>query len=66
MTDEMLTNLGMNLLVPAFILFLLFIVYDLAKKSNAGKTGTFALFLALGLGMAGYIAKVILQQVLTK
>ena len=66
MTDEMLTELGMKLLVPAFILFLLFIIYDLAKKSNAGKTGTIALFLALGVGFLGFIIKGILQYMLDK
>ena len=46
MTDEMLTEWGMKLLVPAFICFLLFIIYDLAKESKAGKIGTLGLFLA--------------------
>ena len=64
MTDEMLTQLGMNLLVPGFILFLLFISWDLAKKSNDGKLGTFALFIALGVGLLGYMIKIVLQFVI--
>jgi hypothetical protein len=61
MTDEMLTKWGMQLLVPAVILFLMFIIWDLAKQSKAGKVGTFAMFLALSVGFIGYMIKVILQ-----
>ncbi|RZU46963.1 uncharacterized protein DUF2788 [Fluviicoccus keumensis] len=66
MTDEMLTQLGMNLAVPAFIAFLMFVIWDLAKKSNAGKMGTFALFIALGVGFLGYTIKIVLQFVINK
>lgn len=66
MTDEMLTQLGMNLAIPGFIAFLLFIIWDLAKKSNAGKLGTFALFIALGVGFLGYMIKIVLQFVINK
>lgn len=61
MTEEMATKLGMELLVPAVILFLMFIIWDLAKKSKAGKVGTFTMFLALSVGFIGYVIKVILQ-----
>ena len=61
MTDEMLTKWGMQLGIPLVILFLMFIIYDLAKQSKAGKTGMIALFIALGVGMLGYVIKVILQ-----
>ena len=66
MTDEMLTKWGMELGIPSLILFLMFIIWDIAKKSNAGKTGTFALFLALSVGFVGYMIKVILQWQLEK
>lgn len=66
MTDEMVTEWGMKLLVPAVILFLLFIIYDLAKESKAGKMGTIALFLALAIGFLGYVIKVFLQWQMEK
>ncbi len=66
MTDEMLTDLGMKLVLPLFIGFLLFIIYDLAKKSKAGKTGTIALFVALGVGFLGFIIKAVLQYFMEK
>ena len=38
-----------------------FIIYDLGKQSNAAKFGNFILFLALGLGMVGFLIKLFLQ-----
>ncbi len=46
------------------ILFMVFIVWDLAKKSNAGRFGTFVLFLALALGLLGFLIKTILVEML--
>ena len=47
--------------VGAFILFMLFIVLNLARESKAGKFGTFVLFLVLSFGMLGFIAKNVIQ-----
>ncbi|KAF1051844.1 MAG: hypothetical protein GAK43_02221 [Stenotrophomonas maltophilia] len=44
-------------LVTALILFMAFIVWDLAKKSKAGRLGTMVLFFALGLGVLGFLIK---------
>ncbi|GAB3389693.1 DUF2788 domain-containing protein [Azotobacter armeniacus] len=44
-------------LVTALILYMAFIVWDLARKSNAGRFGTMILFLALGLGVLGFVIK---------
>jgi len=44
-------------LVGGLILFMTFIVWDLARKSNAGRFGTLILFLALGLGVLGFVIK---------
>ena len=49
--------------VGAFILFMLFIIGEIAWKSKAGKTGTFVLFFVLALGMVGFIAKGIIQKI---
>ena len=48
--------------VGAFILFMLFIIGELAWKSKAGKTGTFVLFFVLSVGMMGFVAKGIIQK----
>jgi len=41
--------------------FMMFIIYDLGKRSNAGKFGMGVLFFALGLGMLGFIIKGVLK-----
>ena len=48
--------------VAAFILFMLFIIAEIAIKSKAGKRGTAILFFVLAFGMVGYIAKTIIQK----
>ncbi|HSI46157.1 MAG TPA: DUF2788 domain-containing protein [Methylophilus sp.] len=64
MTEAQLTEVGMTYGLAALILFLIFIVGNLAWKSKAGKVGTFALFLALTLGMVGFLAKLVIQHFL--
>jgi len=46
----------------AFMLYMLFIIGELAYRSKAGKFGTFALFFVLAFGMLGFIAKTILEK----
>lgn len=50
--------------LTVLISFMLFIVYDLAKKSNAGRYGYFVLFGALGLGVFGFVAKSVIMRML--
>lgn len=51
-------------MISGLILFMTFIIWDLAKKSGAGRFGTAMLFVVLGAGMLGYIFKVIITWVL--
>jgi hypothetical protein len=44
-------------LVSILIIFMGFIVWDLAKKSKAGRFGSFILFFVLGLGVAAFVIK---------
>ncbi len=44
--------------------FMFFIVWNLGKESKAGKFGMFVLFLALGLGLLGFIIKLVLVEML--
>ncbi|MCE8002127.1 MULTISPECIES: DUF2788 domain-containing protein [Halomonadaceae] len=48
------------LLIGGLILFMGFIIWDLAKQSQAGRFGTLMLFVVLGAGMMGYIFKVVI------
>lgn len=61
-TEEQVSSFGMTFGVGAFMLFMLFIIGDLAWKAKAGKTGTFVLFLVLSFGMLGFIAKAVMQK----
>ena len=47
--------------VGAFILFMVFIIGHLAWESKAGRFGTFVLFLGLGVGFLGFLAKYLIQ-----
>lgn len=46
--------------VGGLICFMVFIVWDLAKESKAGRFGTFILFIVLGLCMLGFLIKNVL------
>jgi len=63
-TEAQIAQFGLTFGVGAFILYMLFIVLNLALESKAGKFGTFILFLVLSFGMLGFIAKNIIQWVL--
>ncbi len=64
LTEEQVADFGMTFGVGGFILFMLFIIFDLARKSKAGKLGTFVLFFVLSFGMMGFIAKSIIARLL--
>ncbi len=55
---------SMKIGLTVLIIFLGFIIWDLGKKSQAGKFGMFILFLVLGLGIFGFIFKNILVEFL--
>lgn len=57
MDTEIFEYWMMVALITALVSFMAFIVWDLAKKSKAGRYGTFVLFFALGLGVLGFVIK---------
>jgi len=61
-SEEELAQFGMTFGVGAFMLYMLFIIGELAYKSKAGKVGTFALFFVLAFGMVGFVAKTVIQK----
>ncbi|HKS13477.1 MAG TPA: DUF2788 domain-containing protein [Pseudomonas sp.] len=54
----------MIILVTLLIGFMGFIVWDLAKKSKAGRFGTIILFCVLGLGVLAFIIKTVVVGLL--
>ena len=64
LTEAQISEFGMTFGLGAFILYMLFIIGQLAWESKAGKFGTFVLFLGLAFGMVGFAAKYIIQWAL--
>ncbi len=62
--DEWLTEYGVTLGVGGLILFMVFIVWDLARRSDAGKFGTFILYIALAMGILGFLIKVVITYLM--
>ena len=56
-TEEQVAQFGLTFGVGAFMLYMVFIIFQLARESKAGKFGAFVLFLALGFGLLGFAAK---------
>lgn len=65
-SEEQIASFGLTFGVGGFMLYMLFIIGQLAWESKAGKFGTFVLFLGLAFGMVGFAAKFVIQWVLTR
>lgn len=63
-TEAQIAQFGLTFGVGAFILYMLFIVFNLARESKAGRFGTFVLFMVLSFGMLGFLAKNLIQWML--
>ena len=53
-----------GLVVTGLIVWMGFIVWDLAKKSQAGRFGTIILFTILGAGVVGFIIKTVMVEIM--
>ena len=62
-SEEQISEFFVTYGVAAFILFMLFIVGELAYQAKAGKTGTFVLFIVLAFGMLSFVAKSIIERI---
>jgi hypothetical protein len=64
LTEAQIAEFGMTWGIAGFILFMLFIIANLARESKAGRFGTFILFFVLAFGMLGFVAKAVIQKIL--
>tara|TARA_R110000823_G_scaffold27609_16_gene80464 strand:- start:29743 stop:29949 length:207 start_codon:yes stop_codon:yes gene_type:complete len=64
--DEWLTEYGVTIGIGALILFMIFIIWDLAKRSNAGVFGTMILYIALALGVLGFSIKIVISYLMER
>ena len=65
-SEDQIATFGLTFGVGGFMLYMLFIIGQLAWESKAGKFGTFVLFLGLAFGMVGFVAKFIIQWYMEK
>jgi hypothetical protein len=63
-TEAQITDFGMTFGLGALIVLMLVIVAKLAWDCRAGKFGTFILFVGLGLGIFGFLAKYVIQDLI--
>lgn len=64
MNEAVFSQIAMLVLLTGLIIWMGFIVWDLAKKSQAGRFGTIALFAILGAGVVGFIVKTVLVEIM--
>ena len=64
MTVAQFEEISLTLGIGGIILYMLFILYKMAEESNAGKYGTFVIFMALGMGIVGFASKSVIKTVL--
>ncbi|WP_317928734.1 DUF2788 domain-containing protein [Halioxenophilus sp. WMMB6] len=64
MDIDQFENISLILGVGGLMAFMFFIIWDLAKQSQAGKFGTIVLFGALGMGLLGFIIKTVIVEYL--
>ena len=62
--EEQIAAFGLTFGLGAFMLYMLFIVGQLAWEAKAGKFGSFVIFLGLAFGMVGFVAKYLIQWAL--
>ncbi len=57
-------SISLKVCLAALVLYMLFIIGNLAKESKAGRYGTIWLFVVLGLGFLGFVSKGLIQKIL--
>ena len=64
-SEEQIAWFGLTFGVTAFMLYMVFIILQLARESKAGRFGTFVLLLGLGFGLVGFAAKGVIKYFLS-
>lgn len=65
-SEAEVARFGLSIGLGAFMLYMLFIIGQLARESKAGRFGTFIIFLGLAFGMVGFVAKAVIQWLLER
>jgi len=66
MDIETFESWSLTLGISVLIGWMLLIIWKMGKESKAGKFGYIILFIVLGLGLVGFIAKTILVELMER
>ena len=61
---ELFEEISLFLGIGGLVLYMIFVMYRLAVDSGAGRFGALVIFLSLGLGIAGFATKSVIQMVM--
>jgi hypothetical protein len=61
-SEAQISEFGMTYGLGGMMLYMLFIIGELAYRSKAGKIGTFTLFFVLAFGIFGFATKNIIEK----
>ena len=64
MNEALFSQIALYVCLTGLIIWMGYIVWDLSRKSQAGRFGTIALFTILGAGVVGFIVKTVLVEVI--
>ncbi|MCG6899718.1 MAG: DUF2788 domain-containing protein [Gammaproteobacteria bacterium] len=64
MSIETFESLSLTLGIGGLVLYMIYVMYRLARDSGAGRFGTVMIFMSLGLGIVGFAAKSLIQLVI--
>lgn len=64
LTEAQISEIGMTWGLGGFILLMVYIIWKIARESNAGRFGTFILFFVLAFGIFGFLMKQVIQWLL--
>jgi len=64
LTEAEIAQIGLTWGLGGFIALMLFIIWQVARESKAGKFGTFILFFVLAFGIFGFALKSIIKWLL--
>jgi hypothetical protein len=65
MSEEQFSSISLAVCLTILMVFMGFIIWDLGKKSGAGRFGTAVLFMVLGVGVVGFVIKDLMIEFMT-
>lgn len=65
LTEPEFGELSLKFFLSGLVAYMVFIIWNLARESKAGKYGMLWMFMGLGLGMFGFVSKELIIKVLS-